>query len=140
LAVQPFPMSANPAWSFAVDDVRAAVDARTYFVRFLRSIQGRQEFIDAAELVFGELLGNVVRHAPGPVEIWVDLDDDSLVMHVADSGPALSTTDWRLPEDTLSERGRGLFIVAQLVEEFRVEEAANGGNCITVSIPRTQHV
>jgi anti-sigma regulatory factor (Ser/Thr protein kinase) len=137
VAVHPYPVSGNPAWSFAVDDVRAAVDARTYFVRFLRSIQSRQEFIDSAELVFGELLGNVVRHAPGPIEVWVELDNDCLIMHVADSGPALSTTQWHLPEDALSERGRGLFIVAQLVEEIKVEQAANGGNCISVTMPRS---
>jgi anti-sigma regulatory factor (Ser/Thr protein kinase) len=136
MAVDPLTMGRHPAWSFALDDARAAVDARSYFVRFLRTIQSRQEFIDSAELVLGELLGNVVRHAPGPVEILADLDDDWLILHVVDSGPALSMKEWQLPDDSLSERGRGLFIVAQLVEEIRIEQAPNGGNCISVTIPR----
>jgi anti-sigma regulatory factor (Ser/Thr protein kinase) len=134
MAVDPVAVGRHPAWSFALDDARAAVDARSYFVRFLRSIQSRQDFIDCAELVLGELLGNVVRHAPGPVEILVDLERDSMIMHVIDSGPCLSVKEWRLPEDALSERGRGLFIVANLVEDMRIQQAPNGGNCISVSM------
>ncbi len=137
MAVDPLAVGRHPAWSFALDDARAAVDARSYFVRFLRSIRSRQEFIDSAELVLGELLGNVVRHAPGPVEISVDLEEQRLIMHVVDSGPVFSMRQLRLPEDALSERGRGLFIVAQLVQEIQVERAANGGNCISVTIPRS---
>ena len=54
------------AWMFASEDARTAVDARTEFVEFLRSIGTGDELVYKAELVFGELLGNVVRHAPAP--------------------------------------------------------------------------
>jgi anti-sigma regulatory factor (Ser/Thr protein kinase) len=105
-------------------------------VEFLRSAGSSERFINTAELVFGELLGNVVCHAPGPVEVSVDCFDDTLVLHVIDTGPPIAVTDWHLPEDTLSERGRGLFIVAQLAANLRIEHIANYGNHISVTMPR----
>lgn len=124
-------------WSLLFDDARAAWDARSHFVDYLHSIGSGKRFINAAELIFGELLGNVVCHAPGPVEVSVDPNDDKLVLHVIDSGPPIAVTDWRLPEDTLSERGRGLFIVAQLAAEVRIEHIVNYGNHISVTMPRS---
>jgi anti-sigma regulatory factor (Ser/Thr protein kinase) len=118
-------------------DVRVAVDARARFVEFLQSLASPSEFIDTAELVFGELLGNVVRHAPGPVEISIDLYDDAMVLHVVDSGPPLTAIGRRrLPDDVLSERGRGLFIVQHLATEVRIERVRERGNHISVTMPR----
>lgn len=130
-------VSGSRAWNLSAEDARAAVNARSHFVEFLHSIQSDTNFIDAAELVFGELLGNVVRHAPGPVEITVDLNDDSMVLHVVDSGPPLAASKRRkLPEDVLSERGRGLFIIQQLASDVRIEHLENCGNHISVTMPR----
>jgi anti-sigma regulatory factor (Ser/Thr protein kinase) len=134
LAVSVGPPSRS--WSLSFDDARAAWDARSHFVEFLQSIGSGGRFIDVAELVFGELLGNVVCHAPGPVEVSADCYDDALVLHVIDSGPPIAVTEWHLPEDTLSERGRGLFIVAQLAADLRIEHVANYGNHISVTMPR----
>jgi anti-sigma regulatory factor (Ser/Thr protein kinase) len=120
----------------SLEDARAGVHARSHFVAFLQSIECNLEFIGTAELVFGELLGNVVRHAPGPVEIAIDLEDDSIVLHVTDSGPPLRLTEYNLPHDALSERGRGLFIVAQLAHDLQVELVGNRGNHISVTMRR----
>ncbi len=131
-----YSVSAAPAWNLSLDDARTAVDARSHFVAFLNGIQSDPNFINTAELVFGELLGNVVRHAPGPVEISVDLNDESLVLHVIDSGPPLQAVERHLPEDVLSERGRGLFIVEQLASDVRIEHLENCGNHISVTMSR----
>jgi len=125
-----------PAWTLYVDDARAAVGARSHFVAFLQSVNENGDFIDRAELIFGELLGNVVRHAPGPVEISIVLSDDVMVLHVIDSGPPLILTETHLPDDVLSERGRGLFIVGQLASELCVEREAESGNHISVTMQR----
>jgi anti-sigma regulatory factor (Ser/Thr protein kinase) len=129
-------LSGPSAWTLYVDDARNAVGARSHFVEFLRSIESEDGFIDTAELIFGELLGNVVRHAPGPVEIAVDLHEDAMVLHVTDSGPVLGPIARPLPADVLSERGRGLFIVGQLASEVRVEYVGEHGNHISVKMLR----
>jgi anti-sigma regulatory factor (Ser/Thr protein kinase) len=134
--ILPVPVSGPKAWALSLDDAGTGVRARSHFVAFLRSIKSGKEFIGTAELVFGELLGNVVRHAPGPVEIFLDLDDDRVILHVIDSGPPLSMTEYNLPADALSERGRGLFIVAQLASEVRIELAGDFGNHIIVTMAR----
>ncbi len=64
-----------------------------------------------------------------------DLHDRSIVLHVIDSGPPVSVSDWQLPDDTLSERGRGLFIIAQHGAHLRIEHVANSGNHVSVEIP-----
>jgi anti-sigma regulatory factor (Ser/Thr protein kinase) len=123
----------EPQWSFLADDARAAADARGNFATFLR----RRGFDDVeaaqAELVFGELLGNVVRHAPGPVEIQVYCDDGQWTLHVIDSGNGFDGTG-TLPNDMLSELGRGLYIVRQLAKRVDVEHVPNCGNHITVAL------
>ena len=123
-----------PAWSLALDDARAAIDARAQFVQFLKSISRDRNFIDKAELVFGELLGNVVRHAPGPVEVSVEVKDGSIVLHVIDSGPPLGNFQRALPDDVLSECGRGLFIVEHLTASVRAEHVRDCGNHLSVTL------
>ncbi len=126
-----------PAWTLHFDDARAAVDARSHFVEFLHGLNVDADFVNRAELIFGELLGNVVRHAPGPVEISVDRNDDAVVLHVIDSGQPLPETERHLPEDVLSERGRGLFIVGELASGVRIEHVRNCGNHLSVAMSLT---
>ncbi len=129
-------MHRDPAWTLYADDARSAGDARALFVEFLRGANCDRDFIDRAELVFGELLGNVVRHAPGSVEISVDSNDETLVLHVFDSGPPIAPARHRLPEDMFSERGRGLFIVEQLAADIQIERVPDRGNHISVTLAR----
>ena len=88
----------------------------------------REKQLDAAEHVFGELLGNVVRFAPGPVEIELDWNNGAApVLHVLDRGPGFTFTP-KLPTDLLSERGRGLYIVWALAADFNVTPRHDGGS------------
>ncbi len=114
-------------WTFNTDDSTAARNARHAFVAALRDGGMRDEERDAAELVFGELLGNVVRYAPGPIEVMFDWSEPVPVLHVLDRGPGFTLMP-RLPSDLLSERGRGLFIVWSLAEDFNVTERLDGGS------------
>jgi PAS domain S-box-containing protein len=75
--------------------------------------------METAELVLGELVGNVVRHASGPVDFVLDQTGSEIVLHVIDDGPGFERAPM-LPIDVMSESGRGLFIVAQLTREFSV--------------------
>ncbi|MDQ6942224.1 MAG: SpoIIE family protein phosphatase [Candidatus Eremiobacteraeota bacterium] len=117
----------TPAWVFRADDARSAEDARTGFIAFLRTRGVRDANYAAAELVFGELIGNVVRHAPGPITVEVDWNAVDPILHVIDRGPAYDV-EASLPDDLLSESGRGLFLVSVLGEDFSVTTLPGYGN------------
>jgi anti-sigma regulatory factor (Ser/Thr protein kinase) len=81
-----------------------------------------------AELIVGELLGNVARHTNGgAVDVALDLQGREPVLHVRDRGPGFSYHA-RLPNDPMSESGRGLFIAAQLARELSVTRRSGGGS------------
>lgn len=114
-------------WSFETKDVDDARAARHSFVGVLRDAGFREKQLDAAEHVFGELLGNVVRYAPGPIEIVFDWSDGTPpVLHVLDRGPGFTFAP-KLPSDMLDERGRGLYIVWSLADDFNVTPRHDGG-------------
>jgi PAS domain S-box-containing protein len=112
-------------WRFDPRDWRRAYDVRETLAETLNAY-GDGVDVPAAELVFGELLGNAVRHAPGFVDVELTWEDDGLpVLHVIDDGPGyVPRTD--LPKHD-AESGRGLYIVAQLTREFTVTQLARGG-------------
>ncbi len=114
-------------WAFDSGDAETARSARHAFVDALRAGGVRAEALDTAELIFGELLGNVVRYAPGPIEILFDWSEETPVLHVLDRGPGFTLVP-RLPSDLLSERGRGLYIVWSLAGDFNVTERFDGGS------------
>jgi PAS domain S-box-containing protein len=120
------PAQSSRHWKFDTEDATAAHIARCEFVETIAKAGVRGEELENAAVVFGELLGNTVRYAPGPVEIALDWNDKTPVLHVLDRGPGFTVSP-RLPADTLSERGRGLYIVWSLAREFNVSERYDGG-------------
>jgi anti-sigma regulatory factor (Ser/Thr protein kinase) len=126
-------------WSFDAENAKAGQDARGQFVEFLRNNVSDSEAIAAAELVFGELVGNVVRHAPGPIDIDLDWSAPAPVLHVIDRGADFKAKG-RLPEDVLSESGRGLFIVNLLSTTLRVEHIPGYGNHVMAELPLRRDV
>jgi PAS domain S-box-containing protein len=121
-------------WSFDAENAKAAQDARGEFVAYLRRQSSDRLSIEAAELVFGELVGNVVRHAPGAIDIDLEWSNGSPVLHVLDRGPEFRPPS-TLPADILSESGRGLFIVRKLSKRFNVEHVPGYGNHVFVQLP-----
>ena len=112
-------------WRFDPHDWRRAYDVRETVAETLNAY-GSGVDVPAAELVFGELVGNAVRHAPGFVDVELTWEDDGLpVLHVIDDGPGY-TPRADLPNQD-AESGRGLFIVAQLTREFTVTKLARRG-------------
>jgi len=114
-------------WSFRCDDAAVATRVRREFVRVLQSANATEAEVADAELVFGELLGNVVRHTDGQVEAALDLTADEPVLHVLDQGPGF-TFYARLPNDNMSESGRGLYITTTLARDVSVVERPGGGS------------
>lgn len=76
-----------------------------------------------ATLVLSELVSNAVQHgrpdAQGRLEVCWTLEDERLVIEVLDHGH--TTMPMARPEDLESDRGRGLVIVEEVCESWRVE-------------------
>lgn len=113
-------------WRFEAQDGDAAARARTAFVDLLRRTGSSEEALFRSELIFGELIGNVVRYAPGEVEVVAVADRFGAVLHVLDRGKGFTLVP-RLPSDLLSERGRGLYLVWALSSDFNVDQRPGGG-------------
>lgn len=112
-------------WSFATDDPLSAAANRSSLTESLIRHGCPSEFIQAIELAYGELAGNVVRYALGPVLVALTSSGESLVLRVEDGGPALDLSDAKLPSCD-SEMGRGLFIVQAFAQRLYVEPMPHG--------------
>jgi PAS domain S-box-containing protein len=108
-------------------DELAARNARQEFKASLSTDEFSENDAANAEIVFGELCGNVARYAPGRVDIIVDRSGIQTVLHILDRGIGFRHLS-RLPADLLAEQGRGLFIVASMTTEFTVSGRAGGGS------------
>lgn len=108
-------------------DAVAASNARRAFADGLSKKHFTDVDIANAEIVFGELCGNVARYAKGPVDVVVDSSGVQTVLHVLDRGAGFQHIS-RLPSDLYSERGRGLFIIAAMTAEFTVSQRFGGGS------------
>jgi anti-sigma regulatory factor (Ser/Thr protein kinase) len=103
---------------------------------FRRQILTLPEHCDAdcAELIFGELVANVVRHARGEVEVRLELQGNRPVLVVRDHGPGLRGVPLA-GGDRLAESGRGLAIVRYLSDELAVGRAPGGGTLVQAVLP-----
>jgi len=128
--------SRTRSWTFDSADAVTAQRARADFAALLAERGVQSDDLFTAELIFGELLSNVVRYAPGGIEVVLDWSDASAAtLHFLDRGHGFILMP-RLPSDMLSERGRGLFLVWTLSEEFNVTKRADGGSHVRVVLAR----
>jgi PAS domain S-box-containing protein len=114
-------------WSFDSEDRFAAREIHKAFVASLVSAGANEAQLADAEVVFAELLGNVVRHARGPCDIVLDSTGTLPVLSVLDRGRGFTHTAY-LPADAFAESGRGLFIVRTLTAEFNATRRPGGGS------------
>jgi GAF domain-containing protein/anti-sigma regulatory factor (Ser/Thr protein kinase) len=121
-------------WSFDAREARASHDVRGVYVQYLRELAESGADVGGAELVFGELVSNVVRHAPGPIEIELEWTASQPVLHVLDRGQGFPRTN-ALPTDVMSESGRGLYLVHLLTEEFTVTTLPGYGTHARAVLP-----
>ena len=112
-------------WCFDTRDPRMAHESRGFFRQYLHECGATEAASGAAELVFGELIGNAVQHAPGPVDVKIEWAGRNPVLHVVDRGEAFRARGV-LPRDPLAEGGRGLYLVGALARSFNVERLPDG--------------
>lgn len=124
-------------WRFEVFEYGGPSNAREAFLRFLRTRGAPDADYDGAEAVFGELVGNAVRHAKPPLAIELDWAADYPVLHVADHGPGFDLGDAQMP-DPDAESGRGLWLSKRLARELEVTRIPHYGTHVraVLNIPR----
>lgn len=123
-------------WEFRSTEEIDATGLRRDLMRQIERISTAESDLPAAELICGELIGNVIRHAPGPVTLTLACGAEFPTLTVCDHGPAFAVVA-DLPEDPLAERGRGLFIVRCLARSLQMDSAGSDEMVVRVELPVT---
>ena len=139
------PPNGSPGWTlkadrggftFRIADAALANNARTIFQRYLSTQVDAASDLYGAELIFGELLGNVARHAPGTIDVRLRWNGPAAILEVADEGPGYSVEGVSLPGEE-AESSRGLYLVASFGRDLAVRSQA-GRTTTTVTLPVTR--
>jgi PAS domain S-box-containing protein len=117
---------------FETSDGRAAHGVLESYLDALRAEGASADALDGAAIVFLELVGNAVCHAPGPIETRLSWNDGYAALEVLDGGRGFALERPHRPSDPLDEGGRGLFLVSSLSREFRVESSPGGTRAVAV--------
>ncbi|MDT0307546.1 SpoIIE family protein phosphatase [Streptomyces sp. DSM 44917] len=123
LVVRPRPLAPRDiaAWPLP-EDPRAAREARGRVREQLAAWELGEELTMTTELIVSELVGNVIRHASGPLGLRL-LRSGSLICEVSDG--SLTTPHIRHPSLT-DEGGRGLHLVAALAHRWGTRHTEHG--------------
>ncbi len=112
-------------WHFEASDAKRALAARADFRDYLTASCTVDSDVDAAELVFGELVCNVVHHATGQIDILTRTSENGSVrLCVRDCGPGFDLVP-SLPKAD-SECGRGVYIVSRICRDVWLVAGAPG--------------
>ena len=123
------------AWVFDARHQQAAHKVKAELMAALKALGPLAPDPTVAEIVFGELLSNVVQHTPGPARVRFAVQDGHVVLAVEDRDRSLPR-DGQLSADPSppawdAENGRGLLIIRSLCERVAVEPTRDG-KCTTV--------
>lgn len=122
-------------WTFEADDAMEAYRSRRQFIKHLRLHASHDSDLGAAELIYGELVGNVVRHASGPIAIVLEWPVMHALLRVRDFGAGFEYNVLMLaPSGHERESGRGLFIVDRLAKSVEVQRNPLGCE-VRVTLP-----
>ncbi|MFN2461456.1 MAG: ATP-binding protein [Candidatus Velthaea sp.] len=121
-------------WSFDAADAGAAYATRAEFRSLLRDGTTGDSDIFAADVVYGELVGNAVRHAGGRIDISLVWLEQGAALRVRDHGRGflLTTLKCAGPEE---EAGRGLHLASHFSDMVHVARTPTGGAELTVVLP-----
>ena len=126
--------SSSVELQFRADDALDALRMRGVVRAFLEAEADADSDLDGALLVFGELVANVVRHAPGAIAVRIEWPDlGPVVLMVDDWGPGIRPS---IPlTDPMRESGRGIEIVRALSPVVRIVTAPLGGTHVSAELP-----
>jgi anti-sigma regulatory factor (Ser/Thr protein kinase) len=119
-------------WHFESDDASDALRAKSRYLDVLRKDAGVSLDKYAANLVYSELVSNVLKHARDGILIRLERRGEDILLKVADRGPGFDFVQMRAIHP-LNEGGRGLFLAAQYARELRVV-AKGAGSTVTATL------
>lgn len=126
-------------WHFHADNPEDALRERTNFLSALARESGNPAFDRfTAQLIFTELVGNVIRHARGPVDLQLRCVEGKALLHIFDRGGGFVLRP-ELPTAPLQEGGRGLYLVSQFAERLNVQMLEGHGTCVSAVFPVGRH-
>lgn len=126
------PVSPERLELHAVAEERAVRELREGVAAFAAKAGAVDDLVDAVRLAASEILTNVVIHAyreapaPGPLTVEAWCEGGCLLVTVSDSG------DGMVPRPDSPGLGLGMPLVAQLADDFRVADRAEGGTRVSM--------
>jgi len=118
-------------WRFSSGDARTAALIRRELGDLLGERTGRPDVGFAGELVFGELIANAVRHAPGPVTVRATWDaHDGAALSLDDTGEGFTPPE--SASEPYAESGRGLELVRAISDQLTITRSPLGGTRVRV--------
>jgi signal transduction histidine kinase len=124
-------------WQFEAADGRAAYTMRdAYFQTLAGLCDAAEDQLAICGLIFAELIGNAVRHAPGPLSVSLERRGEDVLLHVIDKGPGFQYEP-SLPASVWAESGRGLYMVSMMAPHVDVERVPGLGSHVAVTLPLT---
>ncbi|WP_435603357.1 ATP-binding protein [Streptomyces sp. bgisy130] len=118
---RPFPDDWVAAWHIECDPTAVALARRHVRAQLARWKVG-EETVFSTELIVSELVTNAVRHGGPPLELRL-VKDRTLTCEVTDGSPAAPHLRHAR---TVDEGGRGLFIAAQLSQDWGTRYRVQG--------------
>ncbi len=123
-------------WYFETDSPLDALAGRPLLERYLFDHTRAGSDLFPASIVYGELVSNVIKHAPaGGVRVWLEPHDDKFALCINDAGNGFTGPQAYETPDEHSESGRGLFIVQNVCEEVSYKRMQNDGFVIRAVLP-----
>jgi anti-sigma regulatory factor (Ser/Thr protein kinase) len=129
------PVDRMVTWSLDAADALEGRRVRRSFAQALQWFGYADDALFCAELAFGEMLGNAVRHAGGRIEIVLDGTGADAVVHVLDEGRGFAAHH-ETPDDAWAESGRGLRLIRLMTDDFIVSSRPGGGSDVGARLPR----
>jgi signal transduction histidine kinase len=123
------------AWSGEVHDARHGARVRRLFRNYLLRYATADSEVATAELIFGELLANVIRYGCGVGSFHVDWRNAHPTLLVEDRGAGFQEPPQSTLADPIAETGRGLALVRALAVEMLIGNRPGGGAYVSVVLP-----
>lgn len=124
-------------WQFSSQDARSALAVKRQYCEVLKKHAGWEIDEFAANLVYSELVSNVVRHTGGGIQIRLVCDRSDVFVEIIDQGAGFDYTE-PPAVNALSESGRGLFLTSRYSSDLRIVAQKGIGTTVKAALRKKQ--